>query len=149
MRISRHQFYTIANRKVHEQKIKRTLPLISWYQISGPVTSSSARLYWKEKKKTFATIIHSRIGKRKREGGSEMANAAVAAPQPPPLHLYWYMLGSAAAPQEKNRTFATTWMHSVWYWSKLPSYYTPCKHLFFWNTSINILHMEKLCTWSS
>ena len=31
-----------------------------------------------------------------------MANAAVAAPQPPPLHLYWYMLGSAAAPQEKK-----------------------------------------------
>ena len=32
-----------------------------------------------------------------------MANAAVAAPQPPPLHLYWYMLGSAAAPQEKKQ----------------------------------------------
>lgn len=41
-----------------------------------------------------------------------MANAAVAAPLSP-VPLYWYTLGSAAAPQEKNRTFATTWMHSV------------------------------------
>ena len=156
MRISRHQFYTIANRKVHEQKIKEKNTAINllisdfW---SSDIIQRPPLL--KGKEENFCHY-HSLKNREKKERGRiwdgerRRRRAAALPPSPPPLPLYWYMLGSAAAaPQEKNRTFATTWMHSVWYWSKLPSYHTRCKHLFFWNTSLEILHMEKLCVWSS
>ena len=131
MRISRHQFYTIANRKVHEQKIKEKKTAINllisdfW---SSDIIQRPPLL--KGKEENFCHY-HSLKNREKKERGRiwdgerRRPRAAALPPSPPPpLPLYWYMLGSTAAPQEKNRTFATTWMHSAWYWSKLSSYST-------------------------
>ena len=150
MRISRHQFYTIANRKVHEQKIKEKKTAINllisdfW---SSDIIQRPPLL--KGKEENFCHY-HSLKNREKKERGRiwdgerRRPRAAALPPSPPPpLPLYWYMLGSTAAPQEKKQDLC---------------YYVDaqclilvktiiiCKHLilFFWSTSIEILHMEKI-----